>query len=171
MTEAHPTIDRSTLSWGLLLLASGLLLGLSRLDLLDLSPSSWWPLAPILVASGHLLSAPDRKHRRLAAWFLLIGLWLLVNSVGLFGFSWPDSWPLLVIGGGLVDVLWPTPSDDRYDGLVWAAAGVWMLAVTRHWLALSWRDSWPVLLVLFGLAMLLKALLQGFPALTGRRQS
>jgi hypothetical protein len=101
---------------------------------------------------------------------VLVGLWLLITTLGLFGFGWTNSWPLMILAAGLLDVVWPTPDDDRFDGFVWVAVGGWLLLTVRHLFGLSWRDSWPLLLVFVGVAIVLKALLQAIPALAGGRQ-
>jgi hypothetical protein len=171
MTEPQAGIDRRTLLVGAVLLTAGTLLGLARLELFELaSLRGWWPLAVVAFGLGWTATGADRKTQRSGVWFALVGAWLLVNTLELFGFHWTDSWPLLPIGGGLLDLLWPTPEDDRYDGFVWMAVGVWLLLNTRDYLDFTWSDSWPLLLVFVGVAILLKAVVQAIPVLTGGRQ-
>lgn len=49
---------------------------------------------------------PGRRRRSFAGfWLILIGAWLLVNATHAFGFTALTSWPLLVIGIGVLLVL------------------------------------------------------------------
>ena len=48
----------------------------------------------------------------------LIGVWCAVSTWGLFGFSWATSWPLLVIGIGLlfvVEALWRNGRSEEVE--------------------------------------------------------
>jgi hypothetical protein len=69
----------------------------------------YWPL--ILVALG-VTKAIDpsgrdgrRRSRRGGVWLVYVGCWGLVNEFHLFGLDYGSSWPLLVIGSGLV-IVW-----------------------------------------------------------------
>jgi len=99
----------------------------------------------------------------------MVGIWLLVNSLQLFGLFWHNSWPVLMILVGLLRIAWPGDNEDRAGGLVVLSVGIWCLLVVTHTFGLEWRTAWPLLLVLVGLSMVVRALLQALPALLGGR--
>lgn len=89
-----------TLLGGLALVALGALLLLAELGVADLGAlaGKLWPL--VLVAVGvRRLFDPDRRGGGI--WLTAAGLWLLVPSFGLFGLGFRESWPLLLVFGGL----------------------------------------------------------------------
>ena len=42
------------------------------------------------------------RSRRFGSWLLFIGCWGLLSSVHAFGMSYETSWPVLVVGAGLI---------------------------------------------------------------------
>lgn len=96
---------------GLIVMVVGSLMLVDRLD--------WWgyrmnvPIWPwLLIVLGVARLAgragDDRectKSRRLAAWFVFLGAWGLLNEYQIFGAHPRHSWPLLLIGAGLL-VVW-----------------------------------------------------------------
>jgi hypothetical protein len=171
MSEPDRQVDRQPLFWGVLLVVVGVLFTLFELQLVAWWHfGQWWPLVVVAAGVGRIAASAEAKGRRGGVWVVIVGVWLLITTLGVLDFGWTDSWPLLIVAGGLIDVLWPTPEDDRYDGFVWLAVGCWLLLTVRHFFGLTWRDSWPLLLVFVGAAIVLKALLQAIPALAGGRQ-
>lgn len=69
----------------------------------------WWPF--ILLALGSLnilaVSRPGQARGawRPGVWLLFVGLWGLATEYELFGLDYSMSWPLLIIGGGLM-IVW-----------------------------------------------------------------
>jgi hypothetical protein len=67
-----------------------------------------WPF--ILIALGGLkMSAGarrdgSRRSRRSGAWLVYVGLWGLASEFQVFGLDYGSSWPLLVIGAGVLMV-------------------------------------------------------------------
>lgn len=169
---SHPSsrIDRPALAWGAFLIGLGLLVAVLQLDLVEVSQIvHLWPLLPIAFGVTRMLAADDARGRRIGLGFALVGAWLLVNTLELFGLDWGTSWPVMVIGGGLFSLVAPTPTEDRFDGFVWAVAGVWMLCITQGWLGLEWGNSWPLLLVFVGLGIFGRALVQAVRAFAAGR--
>lgn len=169
MKQEERGIDRSRLIWGAVLLVVGLALTFRRLDL---APLTWlypfWPLG--LVAAGLGLAMKEEGKRREGAWIAFIGLWLLVNNLGVFGplgLRYATSWPLLVIFAGIVTLTLPKPDEDRTEGLMPIAVGLWLQANTLHLFGLEFRRSWPLLLVLLGLVLVARALHQARQPATG----
>ena len=86
---------------GVILIALGVFFLLFNLDLVDMDPPwEWWPLLLIAIGAGKLVTAADHEERRGGMWMILLGGWLLINFLGLFGLRWHNSWPLLVMAGG-----------------------------------------------------------------------
>lgn len=69
----------------------------------------FWPF--ILLALGAVKfatasrSARVPRSRRPGAWLLFIGVWGLVNEFHLLGLDYSTSWPLMIIGSGLM-IVW-----------------------------------------------------------------
>jgi cytochrome bd-type quinol oxidase subunit 2 len=63
-------------------------------------PWQWWPLVLVAIGAGRLVTATHHDERRAGLWMILLGGWLLVNFLRLFGLGWHNSWPLLIIIAG-----------------------------------------------------------------------
>jgi hypothetical protein len=93
---------------GLIILGMGAVLLLDRYsDVRHIR--SWWPLIPILmgvvrVMNTHPQPGPRAGIRRSGVWFIMIGVWAFVSDSHLFGFTYGTSWPLLIIGTGVLMV-------------------------------------------------------------------
>ena len=105
MTERHEGRATSHLIGGLVLIALGVLFLLQKADLFYLgSLFEFWPL--ILVVMGIVkLSAGNYEERKGGLWLLVIGCWLLLSSLEIFGLHYGSSWPLLLVGIGGV-IIW-----------------------------------------------------------------
>ena len=170
MEPDTPRIDRSVLGFGVALVLAGLALTLVQLDLIELAGiGRLWPLFVIGAGGWHLATAKKPRQRRAGLWIAMVGLWLLVNSLQLFGLFWHNSWPLLMILLALLRIAWPDDNEDRAGGLLLLSVGIWMLLVVTHTFGLEWQTAWPLLLVLVGLSMVVRAVLQVLPTLLGGR--
>jgi hypothetical protein len=169
-TEPDSRVDTSILGLGLGLVALGLALTLAQLDLIHLEGlASFWPLVVVLFGGWRLATARGRRLRRGGLWIALVGIWLLVNTLQLFGLFWHDSWPLLMVFLALLRIAWPEGDEDRGGGLVLLAVGGWLLLTVTHAFGLQWQTAWPLLLVFVGLSCMVKALLRALPAFLGDR--
>lgn len=165
------SVEGGKLVWGLALVVAGGLLMMDRFDYLFLD-NLWrfWPLLLVALGIGSFVTAPEDEGRRTGLWLVLIGGWLLVNFFELFGFFWDTSWPLLVIGAGVVSLFYPKEAcgrgrfrsgDVRRGRLkaLWPLAiGLWLLANTLGIGGLYWDNSWPLALVIIGLLMVVRAI-------------
>ncbi|HAT33994.1 MAG TPA: hypothetical protein DCW29_25060 [Janthinobacterium sp.] len=96
---------RKQLLWGLLLIAVGAVFLLDRLDLLELDQLwHYWPLLLVVFGVNKLL--PPSSPRRILGglWLIYFAAWYYVSFEGLWGLSFANSWPFLLIawGAGLV---------------------------------------------------------------------
>jgi len=91
-----------TLFWGITLIAIGILFLLERMDMLDLHDvlHTYWPLFIVLIGISNVVC---RSLWR-GLWFIGIGVWMQIITLGLFGLTFSNSWPLLliVVGAGMV---------------------------------------------------------------------
>jgi hypothetical protein len=100
---------------------------------------------------------------------VLVGIWFLVNSLGLFGLFWNDSWPVLIVELALLRIVWPHGDEDRAGGLMMLSVGIWLCLVVTHSFGLQWKTAWPLLLVLVGLSMMVKSVFRALPAFFGEK--
>jgi hypothetical protein len=170
MDAPESRIDRSALGWGIALVLAGFALTLVQLDLIQIEGvGRFWPLLVIGGGILQLSTASRPKKRRGGAFVALVGIWLLVNTLGLFGLFWHDSWPVLMILIALLRIAWPRGEEDRGGGFVLLAVGTWLLLTVTGSFGLDWHTSWPILLVFVGIAFVVKALVRALPDLVGGR--
>jgi hypothetical protein len=111
MDELNPIPARpphaGQIAVGMAVLAMGLLLLADRYVQPDVPlMRSWWPL--VLIVLGASRAACARSSRdgdlRSGTWFVMIGIWALASERHLFGLTFGTSWPLLLIGSGVMMV-------------------------------------------------------------------
>ena len=92
-------------TWGIALIVIGTVLLLDRLGRIDIG-DFWrlWPLVVIYYGAVQLFRPSDGKP---SSWVFLLGIWLLVSSLELFGFGYDNSWPLLIILVGVAMLVDP----------------------------------------------------------------
>jgi len=114
-------IDRGALINGLLLIGVGILFLLDRLHVEDFGDllRMYWPCVIILFGVSHLMR---RESIWSGAWLVVIGTWLQLIRLHLFGLTYGNSWPLILIASGagitlraLVDRGVKTPKEDRIE--------------------------------------------------------
>ena len=93
---------------GLVLIVVGIAFMVDRITILDIE-GRWWPFI-LLVLGAVKFVAPSASRRgigsrRPGAWLLFIGLWGLVNEFYLFGLDYATSWPLMIVGVGIM-IVW-----------------------------------------------------------------
>jgi len=100
MTEADPQSqpDAGRLAAGATIILLGVLLLLDRAGVIDWADrTGWWPL--LAVGFGVVRMATGWDGIRSGVFFVLVGVWGLLNEFGVLQYE--NSWPLLlVIGGG-----------------------------------------------------------------------
>jgi len=94
---------------GAIVLGMGLVLLANRYFGMDVQlMRSWWPLLLIAMGSVRLTtsgaSRDGRRCRRSGVWLIMVGVWGAVSDWHLLGFTFATSWPLLVMGAGVMMV-------------------------------------------------------------------
>lgn len=101
--DCYNTHDRRrALLWGIFLIAIGGLLMMDRFGVFESEP--WWRYAPlILVLFGinRIISSKKAKHLADGFWQIFLGFWLFASLVHLWGLSFHNSWPFLLIAWGV----------------------------------------------------------------------
>ena len=114
-------IDRRSLVNGLLLIGVGILFLLDRLHVEDFGDliHNYWPCIIIVFGISHLVR---RESLWSGAWLVVLGAWLELIQLRLFGLNYGNSWPLILIASGvfitlraLVDRGVRTPREDRSE--------------------------------------------------------
>lgn len=113
-------VPLAKLLWGVVLIVLGILFTLDNADIIDVGDYwRFWPV--ILIAMGVAkFTQPEGSERRgSGVWLIMIGSWLLVGSLELFGLDYGTSWPLLIVAVG-VSIIWqaltPRPAKSVDEG-------------------------------------------------------
>jgi hypothetical protein len=102
----HP---RKGLLWGAAFVAVGTAFLLERLALLDLTQylgphTRWWHFLPLLLTLGGaiaLVSAESLRQVLKGVWDIVLGVWVFACLEQLWGLTFANSWPILLIAIGL----------------------------------------------------------------------
>jgi LiaF transmembrane domain len=109
--ESKTNVDSSPrtivqLVTGATLVLAGIALFLANLDLLELRGVwRYWPLVLIGVGVNKLIRPGDKKNTDEGVWLCMIGAWLLISNLKLFGLGFGKSWPLLILAIG-ISIVW-----------------------------------------------------------------
>ena len=89
---------------GIVLIVIGLLFLADRFGAIHFGDvvSTWWPLIVVTVGVTRLFNGHDRIWG--ALWLIAVGSWLQMVELRLFGATYRNSWPLLLIalGAGMI---------------------------------------------------------------------
>src|SRR3954454_10370025 len=97
-------LDADGLFAGLLLIAIGTLLLLDHMGYASLHDvlHNYWPMFLVILGVSRF------AHRRAAwsgVWLIIIGIWLQITTLHVWGVSFNSSWPLLLIAMGALMVV------------------------------------------------------------------
>lgn len=99
---------RKQLMFGLMLIAIGAVLLLDQFDLLDLYDLwHYWPLILVVVGLNKVIGYPTARDFTNGLWTMFIGLWLFANIEHMFGLTFRNSWPYVIIGWGVTMIIRP----------------------------------------------------------------
>jgi hypothetical protein len=88
---------------GLILIALGAVFLLGQQGLFGVAGiRDWWPLIVVAMGVGKMVSSGSGRRRRGGIWLVFIGLWLLANTNHYYGLDWHNSWPIVLIGSGVM---------------------------------------------------------------------
>jgi len=90
----------------------GTLLLLQKLDIIYLEEllgirSIWsaWPIIFVIIGIGKIIDSPTLKRIGEGVWWIFLGGWLYVSINHIYGLSFSETWPAMVIAVG-VNILW-----------------------------------------------------------------
>lgn len=97
----------SNIEFGLTLVAIGTVFLLAKFDYIDIR-LHWWLIASVLVSSFGLLAlfrAKSAGETVSALFQIFVGVWLYLCFEKIWGFSFSNSWPWMLIAYGASHVL------------------------------------------------------------------
>jgi len=100
----QPTSARMTarIIFGAAILLAGLALLLNNLYIIDVgSVWDYWPLIIVALGLNRIVQAENSWEVRRGVWLTFIGLWLFISIGHVFGLTFRESWPILLIGIGI----------------------------------------------------------------------
>jgi hypothetical protein len=106
-SEASYHLRRQVL-WGLLLVGLGVAFLLDQMHIIEIA--DLWHYAPlllVLIGVNQTIGYPSAGEFSRGLWNVFIGLWLFATLEGLFGLTWANSWPLLIIISGVTMAIRP----------------------------------------------------------------
>jgi hypothetical protein len=115
-------------------------------------------------AGGRSTMSTTRERGWGSAGRLVIGIYLLGLGVLLLmdnlGYDIPGElwsyWPFLLVGLGLVKLIWPDSSEERAGGFWLLTSGLYALISTWHLFGLRWGSAWPIFLVAGGVSIVFR---------------
>ena len=106
------------IAFGVVLLLLGIGFLLVNFYVIDIGPVwRFWPLIIVALGLSRLLQAETPWERRRGFLWTFIGLWLFVSVAHVFGLSFHDSWPILLIGLG-ISMVWRAMLPQSQCGFV-----------------------------------------------------
>lgn len=94
--------------WGLALIAFGVAIFLDQMDLVDIRGLwHYWPLLLVIAGVNKMIGYPTAKDFTSGLWSVLIGLWIFAVFEDMYGLTWRNSWPFVIIVTGVTIILEP----------------------------------------------------------------
>ncbi|MDD8018765.1 MAG: DUF5668 domain-containing protein [Bacteroidota bacterium] len=114
MTAMQPRRFESRFIIGGILVLIGTVLMLHQLNFIYID-SIWkyWPLIFTLVGAVSIANALNAKEFGSGLWWIFFGIWLYVSINHLFGLSFEDTWPALLIAWG-ASIIWKSYFSHSY---------------------------------------------------------
>lgn len=93
-------------AFSLLIILYGTMLLLNNFDVLEIR-SIWrsWPLIVVAIGIYKLVQAESISKIGSGVWWIFLGSWLHVSFNHVWGLSFRDTWPIIIIAWG-VGILW-----------------------------------------------------------------
>lgn len=103
MNRAVGNVRSDSLFFGIALIGAGVILLLHQLEVAEIGRlvRGYWPLFIVFMGAGRLF---NRDTVWSGLWLLALGCWLQMVTLRLFGLTYRNSWPvlLIVVGAGSV---------------------------------------------------------------------
>lgn len=99
---------RRQLMWGLVLIGLGLAVFLDQMDLVEVR--GLWHYAPLLlvvIGINKMIGYPTAKHFTSGLWMVFIGVWVFAVLEHIYGLTFGNSWPFVIIATGVTMILEP----------------------------------------------------------------
>lgn len=119
---------------GMGIMAFGVLLLLDRLNISEVK-AVWriWPVFLLALGASKLAETWNTPEIGSGGWLVMMGTWFLAVNFHLFGLTYQNGWPLLIIAVGLsmvaralVPLVFPRnggPASQGPDGSGWSSSG------------------------------------------------
>jgi len=99
---------RRQLMWGLVLVCFGVAIFLDQMGYIDVR--SVWHYAPLLLVVfgiNKMIGYPTARHFTSGLWMVFMGLWVFAVFEHMFGLTFRNSWPFVIIASGISMILEP----------------------------------------------------------------
>lgn len=99
---------RKQLLWGLLLIGFGAAVFLDSLDIFE-ADELWHysPLVLVVLGVNEMIGYPTARDFTSGLWNVFIGIWLFAIFEGMYGLTFSNGWPFLIIVWGVTMILKP----------------------------------------------------------------
>jgi hypothetical protein len=99
---------RKQILWGLILILVGAAFFFDRYGIFEIDGLwHYWPLLMIPVGLNKMIPPTSAAHVTSGLWMIFFGLWLFANFEHLYGLTFRNSWPFLLIAWGIALVIGP----------------------------------------------------------------
>ncbi len=112
MSYIHDRGTSGRIMMGGLFIIIGTVLLLQKMDIIYLEEwlgirSIWnaWPIILVLMGIGKIIEAPTILHIGKGVWWIFLGAWFYVSINHIFGLSFRETWPAVIIAWGS-NMLW-----------------------------------------------------------------
>lgn len=94
--------------WGLVLIAFGVAIFLDQMDLVEVR-GLWHysPLVLVVMGINKMIGFPTARHFSSGLWMVFIGLWVFAVFERIYGLTFGNSWPFVIIACGVSMILEP----------------------------------------------------------------
>ncbi len=93
---------RKQIMWGLILIVAGAAIFADRYGIFEIDELwHYWPLLLIPVGINKLIPPTKAEHVTSGLWMIFMGTWMFAIFENLYGLTFRNSWPFVLIAWGL----------------------------------------------------------------------
>lgn len=97
---------RHRILWGVLIIAIGVIFLIDRTELFMVGNlATFWPIVMLVFGVARLVPPTTPRHVASGIWSILFAAWFFVSYNRLWGLTFHNSWPVLIIISGLSMVI------------------------------------------------------------------